>query len=77
MTSLVEVNGRTVEAGWEAGAAAALIALETSAVADSATSGIPARAKDAVAVPFNKSRREILSMIGYLSAVQAKKHSVH
>ena len=77
MTSLVEVNGRTVAAGWEAGAAAALIALETSAVADSANAGIRARAKDAVAAPFNKSRREILSMIGHLSAVRMKKHLVH
>src|SRR5215469_1271616 len=71
MTSLVEVNGRTVAAGWEGGAAAALLALETSAIADSANAGIPARAKDAVAAPFNKWRREILSMIGYLSAVGA------
>src|SRR5215469_3191620 len=75
MTSLVEVNGRTVAAGWEGGAAAALIALETSAVADSANAGIPARAKDAVAAPFNKLRREILSMIEYLSAARVKNYS--
>src|SRR5215471_378664 len=75
MTSLVEVNGRTVAAGWEGGAAAALIALETSAVADSANAGIPARAKDAVAAPFNKLRREILSMIEYLLTVRVNKHS--
>src|SRR5215472_7997100 len=75
MTSLVEVNGRTVAAGWEGGAAAALVAPETSAGADSANAGIPARAKDAVAAPFNKLRREILSMIEYLSAVRVKNYS--
>jgi hypothetical protein len=73
MTSLVEVNGRTAAAGREAGTAAAHIALETSAVAGSDNSGIPARAKDAVAAAFNKSRREILSMFGYLSVNDSKR----
>jgi hypothetical protein len=75
MTSLVEVSGTIAATGWEAGKAAELGALETSTVAESASAGIPARASDAVAAPFNKSRREILSMIEVPFSRREKKRS--
>jgi hypothetical protein len=75
MTSLVEVSGMIAATGWEAGKAAELVALETSTVAESASAGIPARASDAVAAPFNKSRREILSMIEVPFSRRVKKQS--
>ena len=76
MTSLVEVSGTIAATGWESGKAAELVALETFTVAESASAGIPARASDAVAAPFNKSRREILaSMIEVPFSRRVKKQS--
>jgi hypothetical protein len=75
MTSLVEVSGTIAATGWESGKAAELVALETFTVAESASAGIPARANDAVAAPFNKSRREILSMIEVPFSRREKKQS--